>query len=238
MPRDLDQLREIEIIPGFITNPAGSAMTSFGKTKVLCTVMVEDKVPPWLMKDGEALHGWITATYNMLPGSGNTRINRERKGPKGRTHEIERLIGRSLRTAVDLSLIGQRTLWVDCDVLQADGGTRTAAITGAWVALKIALRKLLSDGQIEKDPMLRQVAAISVGLVNGKKQLDLAYKEDSAADVDMNVVMDNEGNLIEVQATGEENVFSRKQHEGLLDLAEQGIRDLMRFQLQALEEKI
>ena len=234
MTRALDQLRDVNIIPNFLENPAGSALISFGRTKVLCTVMIEEKVPPWLMRDGEPLHGWITATYNMLPASGDSRIQRERKGPKGRTQEIERLIGRALRTSTDLTKIGGRTLWIDCDVLQADGGTRTAAITGAWVALRLAVNKLLRDGILNKDPMLRQVAAVSVGIIRGKVQLDLAYKEDSEAEVDMNVVMDSEKNLIEVQATGEEHVFSRDQHDELLDMAEKGILELMEIQRKAL----
>lgn len=234
MARSLDKLRKIDIIPDFLENPAGSTLISFGRTKVLCTVMMEEKVPPWLMRDGEAIHGWITATYNMLPGSGNTRIQRERKGPKGRTQEIERLIGRALRTSTDLTKIGGRTFWVDCDVLQADGGTRTAAITGAWVALRGALNKMLKDGSLTRDPMTRQIAAVSVGIVRGKVQLDLAYKEDSEAEVDMNVVMDGDGSLIEVQATGEEHVFSREQHSELLDMAQKGIRELMDIQRKVL----
>jgi ribonuclease PH len=171
----------------------------------------------------------------MLPGSGNTRINRERKGARGRTQEIERLIGRSLRTAVDLKQLGARTLWVDCDVLQADGGTRTASITGAWVAVRQAITKLMDQGLLEVDPIIRQVAAISVGIVNDMPILDLDYRKDSDADVDMNVVMDDQTNFIEVQATGEEAVFSRKEHDRLLDLAEKGIMDLMDLQTRALE---
>jgi ribonuclease PH len=234
MVRALNELRDIEIIPNFLENPSGSALVSFGKTRVLCTVMMEEKVPPWLMRDGVPLHGWITSTYNMLPGSGNTRIQRERKGPKGRTQEIERLIGRALRTSVDLTKIGGRTFWVDCDVLQADGGTRTASITGAWVALRTAINKAMKIGLIEKDPITRQIAAISVGIVRGKVQLDLAYKEDSQAEVDMNVVMDDQCKLIEVQATGEEHVFSREQHSELLDMAEKGILELMDIQKKVL----
>lgn len=236
MVRKLNELRDIEIIPNFLENPSGSALVSFGRTRVLCTVMMEEKVPPWLMRDGVPLHGWVTATYNMLPGSGNTRIQRERKGAKGRTQEIERLIGRALRTSVDLTNIGGRTFWVDCDVLQADGGTRTASITGAWVALRIAIDKAIKKGLITKDPMTRQIAAVSVGIVRGKIQLDLAYKEDSEAEVDMNVVMDSEGNLIEVQATGEEHVFSRDQHTELLDMAEKGIREVMDEQRRAIKK--
>ncbi|HHD16456.1 MAG TPA: ribonuclease PH [Euryarchaeota archaeon] len=234
MTRDPEELRDIDIRPGFIDGPAGSAMVSFGRTKVLCTVMVEERVPQWLMKDGEPLHGWVTSTYNMLPGSGNTRIQRERRGAKGRTQEIERLIGRSLRTAVDLHLLGGRTLWVDCDVLQADGGTRTAAITGAWVALKIAVSNLMRQGLLTKDPVTRQIAAVSVGIVGGKNQLDLAYREDSEAEVDMNVIMDSDGNLVEIQATGEEHVFSREQFLELLDLAEKGIGRILKVQESAV----
>ncbi|MFO8051026.1 MAG: ribonuclease PH [Thermoplasmatota archaeon] len=229
-----EDMRDVDIEPRFLENPAGSVLISFGMTRVLCTITVEDSVPPWLMKDGVALQGWLTATYNMLPASGGIRIRRERRGPKGRTHEIERLIGRSLRTAVDLKKVGERTFWVDCDVLQADGGTRTASITGAWVALRIALNKLLEMGTIPKDPMLRQVAAVSVGIVKGSPVLDLCYKEDSSAEVDMNVVMDGEENIIEVQATGEEAVFSRKQLDRLMDLATKGIRDILDLQKEAI----
>jgi ribonuclease PH len=235
MVRKNDQLRDVEIIPNFLENPPGSVLVSFGKTKVLCTVMIDENVPPWLIRDGIPTQGWLTATYNMLPGSGNTRINRERKGARGRTQEIERLIGRSLRTAVDLKQLGARTLWVDCDVLQADGGTRTASITGAWVAVRQAITKLMGQGLLEVDPIIRQVAAISVGIVNDMPILDLDYRKDSDADVDMNVVMDDQTNFIEVQATGEEAVFSRKEHNRLLDLAEKGIMDLMDLQTRALE---
>lgn len=235
MNRKSDQLRNVEIIPNFLENPPGSVLASFGRTKVLCTVMVEENVPPWLIRDGVASQGWLTATYNMLPGSGNTRINRERKGARGRTQEIERLIGRSLRTAVDLKQLGTRTFWVDCDVLQADGGTRTASITGAWVAVRLAVNKLIEEGSLDLDPIIRQVGAISVGIVDGIPTLDLDYRADSKADVDMNVVMDDRGNFIEVQATGEEAVFSRVEHDGLLNLAEKGIKELMGLQTRALE---
>jgi ribonuclease PH len=234
MIRESDKLRTVEITPNFLENPPGSVLISFGRTKVLCTVMVEETVPPWLMKDGVAKQGWLTATYNMLPGSGNTRIQRERKGAKGRTQEIERLIGRSLRTAVDLKMLGGRTLWVDCDVLQADGGTRTASVTGAWVAVRLAVNKLMKEGLLDVDPISRQVAAISVGIVDGKVVLDLDYKLDSSADVDMNVVMDHLNNFIEVQATGEEAVFSKEEHEELIERAEKGIIELIEIQRSAL----
>jgi ribonuclease PH len=235
MSRDRDQLRDVEIIPNFLENPPGSVLIRFGKTRVLCTVMVEENVPPWLIRNGVVTQGWLTSTYNMLPGSGNTRINRERKGARGRTQEIERLIGRCLRTAIDLKMLGPRTLWVDCDVLQADGGTRTASITGAWVAVKRAVSKLIEDSSLEEDPIIRQIAAVSVGIVNGDTILDLDYRLDSRADVDMNVVMDDMNNYIEVQATGEEAVFSRKDNDDLLDLAEKGIKEIMALQNKALE---
>lgn len=204
-------------------------MIETGKTKVICTVMVEESLPPWIDEE-EADHGWLTAKYGMLPGSGEERIRRERKGARGRTKEIQRLIGRSLRAGIDLSKIGPRTLWIDCDVLQADGGTRTASITGAWVALKLTVEDMLEKEQIDEDPMDRQVAATSVGVVEDEELLDLCYEDDRDADVDMNVVMDDKGNFIEVQATGEEAVFTRGQHDKLLDLAEKGIDELTEVQ--------
>ncbi|MEF8835885.1 MAG: ribonuclease PH [Candidatus Thermoplasmatota archaeon] len=228
-----DELRETSIKPNYLENPKGSALIETGKTKVICTVMVEESLPPWINEE-EADHGWLTAKYGMLPGSGEERIRRERKGAKGRTKEIQRLIGRSLRAGIDLEKVGPRTLWIDCDVLQADGGTRTASITGAWVALKIAVQKMMEDEDIEEDPMKRQVAATSVGVIADEERLDLCYEDDFNADVDMNVVMDQEGNFIEVQATGEEAVFSREQHDKLLDLAEKGIEELMKIQKKAL----
>ncbi len=229
-----DQLRETTIEPGYLENPKGSALIETGKTKVICTVMVEESLPPWINEE-DADHGWLTAKYGMLPGSGEERIRRERRGAKGRTKEIQRLIGRSLRAGIDLEKVGTRTLWIDCDVLQADGGTRTASITGAWVALKLAIQKMQKDGDIEEDPMKRQVAATSVGVVDGEEKLDLCYQDDYNADVDMNVVMDHEGNFIEVQATGEEAVFTREQHDNLLDLAEKGIQKLTKVQKKTLE---
>lgn len=232
--RENDELRETSIKPGYLENPQGSALIETGNTKVICTVMVEESLPPWIDEE-EAEHGWLTAKYGMLPGSGEERIRRERRGAKGRTKEIQRLIGRSLRAGIDLEKVGPRTLWIDCDVLQADGGTRTASITGAWVALKLAVQKMVEDGDLDEDPMTGQVAATSVGIVDGEEKLDLCYEDDFNADVDMNVVMDDEGNFIEIQATGEEAVFTRKQHEKLLNLAEKGIEELLEVQKKVLD---
>ncbi|MBS3817638.1 MAG: ribonuclease PH [Candidatus Thermoplasmatota archaeon] len=229
-----DELRATSIKPDHLENPRGSALIETGKTKVICTVMVEESLPPWIDEE-EADHGWLTAKYGMLPGSGEERIRRERRGAKGRTKEIQRLIGRSLRAGIDLSKIGPRTLWIDCDVLQADGGTRTASITGAWVALKLTVEDMLEKEQIDEDPMDRQVAATSVGVVEDEELLDLCYEDDRDADVDMNVVMDDRGNFIEVQATGEEAVFTRDQHDKLLDLAEKGIDELTGIQKSLFE---
>ncbi|MEF8873270.1 MAG: ribonuclease PH [Candidatus Thermoplasmatota archaeon] len=229
-----DELRKTAIRPDYLENPDGSALIETGKTKVICTVMIEESLPPWIEEE-EADHGWLTAKYGMLPGSGEDRIRRERRGAKGRTKEIQRLIGRSLRGGIDLGKVGPRTFWIDCDVLQADGGTRTASITGAWVALKLTVDKMLENGDLDEDPMKKQVAATSVGIVDGEELLDLCYEDDFNADVDMNVVMDDEDNFIEVQATGEEAVFSREQHDKLLDLAEKGIDELLEAQREVFE---
>ncbi len=232
--RAKDELRTTSIEPDHLENPDGSALIETGKTKVICTVMIEESLPPWIQNE-DVEHGWLTAKYGMLPGSGEERIRRERRGAKGRTKEIQRLIGRSLRAGIDLDKVGPRTLWIDCDVLQADGGTRTASITGAWVALKLTMDKMLEEGKIDEDPMTRQVAATSVGIVENEELLDLCFEDDHNADVDMNVIMDDEGNFIEVQATGEEAVFSRKQHDRLLDLAEKGINELIQIQRDSLD---
>ncbi len=229
-----NELRETFIKPDYLENPDGSALIETGKTKVICTVMIEESLPPWIDEE-EADHGWLTAKYGMLPGSGEERIRRERRGAKGRTKEIQRLIGRSLRAGIDLGKVGPRTFWIDCDVIQADGGTRTASITGAWVALKSTVDNMLEKGDLDEDPMKKQVAATSVGVVDGEELLDLCYEDDFNADVDMNVVMDDEGNFIEIQATGEEAVFSREQHDKLLDLAEKGIDELIEIQRKVFE---
>lgn len=232
--RAKNELRTTSIEPHYLENPSGSALIETGKTKVICTVMIEESLPPWI-ENQDVDHGWLTAKYGMLPGSGEERIRRERRGAKGRTKEIQRLIGRSLRAGIDLNKVGPRTLWIDCDVLQADGGTRTASITGAWVALKLTMDKMFEEGKIKEDPMTRQVAATSVGVVEDEVLLDLCFEDDHNADVDMNVVMDDEGNFIEVQATGEEAVFTRKQHDRLLDLAEKGINELVEIQRDVLD---
>ena len=233
--RDNNALRDVTITPSYLTHPAGSALVEFGATRVLCAVSVEDRVPPFLVGTGK---GWLTAEYSLMPGSTRPRAARERGGKQigGRTHEIQRLIGRSLRTAVDLSRLGQRTLWVDCDVIQADGGTRTAAITGAWVALALALRKLRAAGAIKEDLLQDRVAAVSVGVVDGEVLLDLDYKEDSRAEVDMNVVMTGSGELIEVQGTAESRPFGRAALNDMVTAAASGIETLFALQNKALGE--
>ncbi|MFO8109032.1 MAG: ribonuclease PH [Thermoplasmata archaeon] len=223
------ELRKTRITKNYLQNPLGSVLIETGKTKVICTVMCEESVPPWL-EGNEKEKGWLTARYGMLPGSGDSRIRRETKGVRGRTKEIQRLIGRSLRASLDLEVLGSRTLWVDCDVIQADGGTRTASITGSWVALFMACQRLLENAVISDSPVIRQVAATSVGLVDDKILLDICFEEDSAATVDMNVVMDTEGDFVEIQSTGEEGVFTREEHDSMLDLASQGIQELLKVQ--------
>jgi ribonuclease PH len=216
-----DQLRSLEIIPGFQKHAEGSALIKLGETWVLCAASVEDGVPPFLRGKGQ---GWLTAEYAMLPRSTHTRSKRD---PGGRGKEIQRLIGRSLRAAVDLTKLGERTIAVDCDVLAADGGTRVSSITGAWVALALAIRKLVANGQLADDSALMPpVAAVSVGIVDGACVLDLPYVEDSKAEVDMNVVGDEHGKLIEVQGTAEHGTFDRAQLDAMLDLAAIGIREL------------
>ncbi len=231
--RSADELRPVSIEVDFTENPAGSALIRMGRTLVLCTATLEDRVPGFL-RGSES--GWVTAEYSMLPGSTDTRSEREasRGRPSGRTLEIQRLIGRSLRAVVDMAALGERSIYVDCDVLQADGGTRTAAITGGWVALALACRRLRSAGLIEREPLRDSVAAISVGVVDGELLLDLPYPEDSRADVDMNVVRTGSGQLIEVQGTGEGSTFDRAQLDALLDLAERGTDELVRLQQKAL----
>lgn len=232
--RDSSGLRKVKLIANYLENPPGSVLISYGNTKVICTAMIENSVPPWIENDQDNQQGWLTANYGMLPGSGDTRIFRERRGAGGRTKEIERMIGRSLRASLDLGKLGERTIWIDCDVIQADGGTRTASVTGAWVALKLALNKLEDSGELENNPMEKKVAAVSVGLKDGVVLTDLCFKEDSTADVDMNVVMDDQGNFIEVQATGEGGVFSREELGSMLDAAGRAIGDLFKYQEKAV----
>ena len=234
--RRFDQLREIRITRNFTRHAEGSVLVEFGQTRVLCTASVEETVPGFLRGKGQ---GWITAEYGMLPRSTHTRMAREaaRGKQSGRTQEIQRLIGRSLRAVTDLALLGERQITLDCDVLQADGGTRTAAITGACVALADALNGLVAAGKIAQNPMKDFVAAISVGMVAGSAMLDLDYEEDSSCDTDMNVVMTAGGGIVEVQGTAEGEPFSRAELETLLDLAQAGVLSLVKAQKQALGVK-
>jgi ribonuclease PH len=219
----------VRITPDYLRHAEGSALIAFGDTRVLCAATIEDRVPGWLVGRGQ---GWVTAEYAMLPRAGSSRSTRESVAGKigGRTHEIQRLIGRSLRAAVDLKALGERTITLDCDVIQADGGTRTAAITGAWIALQRATKRLVGRKMLRVDPIRVGVAAISVGIVKGSAMLDLAYDEDSKAEVDSNVVMTSKGEFIEVQGTAEGKPFSRAQLDELLGLAEGGIRKLLEMQ--------
>ncbi len=228
--RAADELRRVEFQPNFTTNPAGSVLVRAGRTMVLCTCMVEDKTPRWL-DEGQ---GWVTAEYAMAPGSTHDRARRERRGAGGRTYEIQRLIGRSLRAGVDMSKTGERSFNLDCEVLQADGGTRTASITGAWVALALAVDSLMQAGHIEASPFIETVGAISCGVVDGDCVLDLPYEEDSTADVDMNLVLLGTEKIIEVQATGEGGTMSDDQLTQLIALGRKGISELRALQLNAL----
>ena len=223
--RGADKIRKVQIHRNYIKYPEGSCLIELGNTKVICTASVEESVPPFLRNTGTR---WVTAEYGMLPRSCGTRIPRGKDS--GRTYEIQRLIGRSLRTVTDMKSIGERTIWVDCDVIQGDGGTRTAAITGSFIALADALHKLKKDGQLDKIPLSDFVAATSVGIVNGALMLDLAYDEDSRAEVDMNVVMTGKGEFIEIQGTAERKPFKKSQMDDMLALAKKGIEDLIELQ--------
>ena len=233
--RSPDQLRALEIQRDFTMHAEGSVLISCGNTRVLCTASVEDRVPPWLRGKGS---GWVTAEYGMLPRSTGSRNMREAtKGKQGgRTLEIQRLIGRSLRAVVDLKAIGERTITLDCDVLQADGGTRTASITGAYVALVDAINTLMRARKLKRDPIHGQIAAVSVGIVGSEPVLDLDYAEDSTADTDLNVVMNDGGGFIEVQGTAEGHAFHRDEFDRMLDLAQSGIETLMAAQTAALAD--
>jgi ribonuclease PH len=224
-----DELRPLTITPDWLKDPEGSALIKAGDTWVICTASVEERVPPFMKDSGK---GWVTGEYAMLPRATNTRGGR---GPNGRAKEIERLIGRALRASIDLSKLGQRTITIDCDVLQADGGTRTAAITGGWVALALAVRRLQVRGSLKASPLLGEVAAVSVGIVDGEARLDLPYAEDSVAGVDMNVVMTGAGKLVEVQGTAEHGTFDRAELDAMVDLATGGIAQLAAAQRAALE---
>ena len=229
-----DQMRDITMEPGFTIHAEGSCLVSFGDTRVLCTASIEEKVPPFLRGKGS---GWVTAEYGMLPRATHTRGSREAaKGKQsGRTQEIQRLIGRSLRAALDLEALGERTLLIDCDVLQADAGTRTASISGAWVVLSEGMRRLVEREVLQRSPLQHQVTAVSVGVVDGLGLLDLDYSEDSRAEVDLNVVCDDQGRLLEIQGTAEGAPFRRDQLDGLLDLADGGLALLRQAQREALE---
>ena len=228
-----DQLRPTQLHPQYLLHPEGSVMIESGRTKVICTASVEDRVPPFLRNTGK---GWVTAEYGMLPRATSTRNTREASTGKvgGRTQEIQRLIGRSLRSVIKLDQLGERTVWMDCDVVQADGGTRTAAITGAFVALVLALQSIREKGLISEIPVTGYVAATSVGIIESTRMLDLAYEEDSRAEVDMNVVMTGSGKFIEVQGTAEGLPFGRDALNDLLDLAQTGIGHLIALQKQAV----
>src|SRR5437899_2686885 len=229
-----NQMRPVSIIPNYINTAEGSVLIELGNTRVVCTASVEETVPAFLRNSGK---GWVSAEYSMLPRSTLTRTPREvNKGrPSGRTHEIQRLIGRSLRAVMDLDRLGERTIWIDCDVIQADGGTRTASITGAFVALGLALEKMVEAGTMTAVPLRDFVAAVSVGIVDGEPLLDLCYEEDSRADVDMNFVMTAGRKFVEVQATAEHQVFDDKQLENMIALARHGLRSLLAKQQSVLK---
>lgn len=229
--RKPDELRPVHIEPGFAPSALGSVLISMGRTRVVCAVSCDNEVPRW-MKQDKSTGGWLTAEYSMLPYSSTERIRREASTgkPSGRTQEIQRLIGRSLRAVVDLEKLGPRTLWVDCDVLQADGGTRTAAITGAYVALRMAVKRLMKSGELKQDPIREAVAAVSAGVVDGRPVLDLCYAEDSAAEVDLNLVMTASGNFVEVQGTAEDRPFSSRHLDAMIALGRGGIAKLIKAQ--------
>jgi ribonuclease PH len=232
--RSANDLRGVRLVPDFTENPLASVLCEMGRTRVMCTVSEETSVPRFLRGTGK---GWLTSEYSLLPGSTDTRAHREvsRGRPSGRTLEIQRLIGRSLRAVTDLSALGERTLWVDCDVLQADGGTRCASITGAYAALAVAVNRLVARGDLARNPLRDSVAAVSVGIVGNEVMLDLCYEEDSRANVDMNVVATGAGRFVEVQGTGEESTFSTDELRELTTLALQGIAELAALQKQAID---
>jgi len=233
--RALDALRPFSIQTDFVSQAEGSVLVTAGRTRVLCNASIDKDVPRWLKGQGK---GWVTAEYALLPRSTNTRVDRERKGVSGRTQEIQRLVGRSLRAATDLVALGERQIIVDCDVIEADGGTRTASITGAFVALAIALRKLKEQEGTDKQILTGWLAAVSVGIVDGIPMLDLCYEEDSKAGTDMNVVALDGDHLVEVQGTAEHGAYSRKELDAMIDLAQAGIRDLNAIQRSILGDKL
>ncbi len=227
--RKEDQLRPVTLVPDYVIYPEGSILIAMGKTKVLCNATIEDRVPYWMQRQNVP-GGWVTAEYALLPRSTQERTSRETRGLRGRTQEIRRMIARSLRAAVDLEALGQRMCIVDCDVLQADGGTRTAAVTGGYVALRLAIQTLVDAGEVPPETLLPPVAAVSVGVVAGQPVLDLCYAEDARADADVNIVMNKAGKFVEVQGTAEGATFDRSTLNALLDLAEKGINELFNIQ--------
>ena len=229
--RAFDQIRNTKITPNISPYAEGSALIEVGNTKVICTATVEEKVPPFLRNKGT---GWVTAEYAMLPRATHTRTSRETNRPSGRTQEIQRLIGRSLRAIVDMKTLGERQIFIDCDVILADGGTRCASITGAYVAMALAVKKLISKGTLKKSPIISEVAAISVGIIENTPILDLCYEEDSTAEVDMNIVCTGAGKFIEIQGTAEREPFNREQMNEMLELAEKGINNLFTIQRYAI----
>ena len=231
--RAADELRSVQFITDYTKHAAGSVLAEFGDTRVLCTASVENRVPPWMRGKGS---GWVTGEYGMLPGSTHSRVGREaaRGKQSGRTQEIQRLIGRSLRAATNLEALGERTITLDCDVLQADGGTRTAAISGAYVALLIAMQKLCKDRKLKTNPVHGQIAAVSVGIYRGAPVLDLDYEEDSQAETDMNVVMNEAGRFVEVQGTAEGHAFTREELDTLLEMASAGVSEIREAQNAAI----
>jgi ribonuclease PH len=231
--RSHDELRPVTFERDYTEFADGSVMVSFGRTRVLCTAMVDPDVPRWMRGSGK---GWVTAEYSMLPGASNERVGRERRGPKGRTQEIERLIGRALRSVTDMVALGERQVLIDCDVLQADGGTRTASISGAWIALHDALSRQVADKLLTSHPLVDHLAAVSVGIIEGECRLDLPYEEDSRAEVDMNVVMRGDGRLVEVQGTAEQEAFRRDELDAMLDLAAGGIKEIVALQREMVSE--
>ena len=235
--RDCDELRNISMEPGFSPYAEGSCLIRCGNTHVLCTASIEERVPPFLRGAG---HGWVTAEYGMLPRSTHTRIDREaaRGKQSGRTQEIQRLIGRALRAVTDLNALGERQIKIDCDVLQADGGTRTAAITGSWVALRLACEKLLLNGAITKQPVLTQVAAVSCGIYQNTPVLDLDYTEDSEAEADANFILSNDGKIVEIQLTAESSPFDVDVFNTMFDFAKTGIETLCRKQIETLDKML
>lgn len=230
-----NELRKIRIVPNFLINAYGSVLIEWGKTRVICSATAAEEIPQW-MKNEKIKGGWITAEYNLLPTSTVSRVKRERNSISGRTQEIQRLIGRCVRGACNLQKLEGKSIYIDCDVIDADGGTRCASITGAMIALRIALTKLIAENKVPADVLIKNIAAVSVGIVKGETLLDLCYTEDSSADVDMNVIMSEDGKIIELQGTAEGESFSRDELNNMLNSAEKGLKEIFKVQKKALKE--